>query len=265
MVTSVAVVYVSKHWQLATFAETAFVIAKVKEDTLGILLLTRLHKDVKFYPDISFADNKQHMTVAPLTPPGEDGLELCRITEDFAASALHQQPERYSKKEGLESWVPPTFQKAPAGKLQVISGSSCRAWGAKGSGPERHEVRVAGINTFASLPTNENGKLILPDYAFALCLPSEWPFHHFMNTGILPEKHVQGSKASTERNLQGDPVTTGPCEAPATSTKKHRKHKGKARPETSQRVPELPAVPWRPVPIIPAGLSVPRWIWYRKI
>ena len=89
MVTSMAVVYMPEHWQLATFAKTAFVIAKVKEDTQGILSLTWLHKDVKFYLDINFADYKQHMTVAPLTLPGEDGLELCGLAEDFAASALH--------------------------------------------------------------------------------------------------------------------------------------------------------------------------------
>ena len=50
-----------------------------------------------------------------------------------------------------------------------------------------------------------------------------------MNASILPEKHVQGSLASTEESLQGDPITTRPTEATATSTKKHCKWKGKSK------------------------------------
>ena len=89
MVTSMAMVYVPEHCKLATFTETAYVIAKVKEYTGGVLSLTQLHKDAKFYQDISYGDYKQYMTVVPLTPPGEEGLEMCGVVGDFAASALH--------------------------------------------------------------------------------------------------------------------------------------------------------------------------------
>ena len=75
MVTSMTVVYVPEDWALGTFAETAFVINKVKADTRGILSLTQLHKDTKFYLDISYADYGQHMTLAPLVPSSRAGLE----------------------------------------------------------------------------------------------------------------------------------------------------------------------------------------------
>ena len=74
MVISMAVVYVPEHWHLASFTETSFVInpAREKEDTQGMISMTRLHKKAQFYPDVSYGEYKQHMTL--LTPPVKKDL-----------------------------------------------------------------------------------------------------------------------------------------------------------------------------------------------
>ena len=128
MVISMAVVYVPEHWHLASFTKTSFVInpAREKEDTQGMISMTRLHKKAQFYPDVSYGEYKQHMTL--LTLPVEEGLELCCVVGDFAVGALHRQPERFCKNGGLASWAPPAFRKAPAGKLQMITRFSSKTW-----------------------------------------------------------------------------------------------------------------------------------------
>ena len=109
MVTSMAVVYIPEDWTLASFTEMAFMINKVKEDTQGVLSLTRLHKDTKFYPDISYADYGQHMTLVPLVSSSSTEFEGCGAAENFAVGALHQWPEQYCKSKNPESWVPLAF------------------------------------------------------------------------------------------------------------------------------------------------------------
>ena len=119
MVISMAVVYVPEHWHLTSFMETSFVINTTKErgDTQGMISLTRLHKKAAFYPDISYSEYKQHMTMAPLTPLDAEGLEPCSRVTDFTVGALHRRPEHFCKNGGLASWVPLAFRKAPIGEL----------------------------------------------------------------------------------------------------------------------------------------------------
>ena len=229
LVISMAVVYVLEDWPLATFTETAYLIEKVKEDTWGILSLTRLHKDAKFYPDISYAVYGQHMTLAPLTPSSRGGLELCGAAENFTAGALHWQPKQYCKGKDTESWAQLAFQKAPAGELQSIAGSLCKAWSGGSSRLEQHEVKCARISIFACLLTDESGQPILSDYTFALCLPGEWPFSHIMDPDILSKNYILGGLEPMDESLHGDPVDTGPSVPPTVLAKKSRKHKGKSK------------------------------------
>ena len=75
--------------------EAAYVVnhARDAKDLQGMMLLAQIHKRSPFYPDISFREYKQHLTIMPLMPPTEDGLRYCGYTENFAVGALHWRPD----------------------------------------------------------------------------------------------------------------------------------------------------------------------------
>ena len=83
MVVSMTVAYVLESWTLSSFAEMAFMLENLK-DAQGIISLTRLHKEAKFYPDVYFADHSKHITLAHL-----DKLGMCRAAKNFTTSVLH--------------------------------------------------------------------------------------------------------------------------------------------------------------------------------
>ena len=74
---------------------------------------------------------------------------------------------------------------------------------------------MAPLDSFVQLNTTEDGEPILPEYAFALCLPGSWPFPSLMDKTILPETYLsEGNPGGEETNVNN-------------STKKTRKWKGK--------------------------------------
>ena len=82
-----------------------------------MMSLAQIHKQSPFYPDISFREYKQHLTIMPLTLPTEDGLGYCGYTENFAVGALHRRPDSFCKTGEMASWAPPAFRKAPPGEF----------------------------------------------------------------------------------------------------------------------------------------------------
>ena len=71
------------------------------------------------------------------------------------------------------------------------------------------------LDSFIQLGLDEAGEAILPDYAFALCIPSSWPFPSLMDKTILPESYF------TEGNPVEEDANT------VTVAKKTRKCKGR--------------------------------------
>ena len=213
---SLSVVYVPEHWILPYFGEAAYVVnhARDAKDPLGMMSLAQIHKKSPFYPDISYREYKQHLTIIPLLPSG-DRLGLCRYTKNFAVSALHRRPDNFGKGGEITSWAPPAFRKAAPGELVLITGSGSKTWGYTGSVPEHHNVPMAPLDSFIQLGLNEAREAILPDYAFALCIPGSWPFPSSMDKTILPESYFS----------EGNPVEE---DANAiTVAKKTRKRKGR--------------------------------------
>ena len=168
-----SLVYIPEHWILPSFMEAAYLVncARDAKDSCGMMSLAHIHKRSPFYPDISFQEYKQHLTIMPLTPPTEDGLRYCRYTEDFAVGTLHRRPDCFCKVGEMTSWAPPAFRKAPPGELVLISGNGSKTWGYTGRTSKRHDVPMAPLDSFIQLKTTEDGEPILPEYAFALCLP----------------------------------------------------------------------------------------------
>ena len=142
---------------------------------------------------------------------------------------------------------PSGILKAPAGELQSITGSPCSTWGGRTSGPECHKLRVAGIDSFFSVWTGGDGQPILPDYAFAICLPNKWPFGHVMDPNILPDSYVPADSEPTGEGSQGDPDNTRPSEAPTALARKHHNHRARARTGTDPEALVVLVVPQRPV------------------
>ena len=97
----------------------------------------------------------------------------------------------------------------------LITGSGSKTWEYTGSVPEHHDVPMAPLDSFIQLGLNEAGEAILPDYAFALCIPGSWPFPSSMDKTILPETYF------TEGNPVEEDANT------ITVAKKTRKHKGR--------------------------------------
>ena len=158
------------------------------KDSLGMMSLARIHKKSLFYPDISYREYKQHLTIVPLLPSG-DGLGLCGYVKNFAIGALHWRPDNFGKGGEITSWAPPAFRKAAPGELVLITGSGSKTWGYTGSVPERHDVPMAPLDSFVQLGLSEAREVVLPDYAFALCIPGSWPFPSWMDKTILPETY----------------------------------------------------------------------------
>ena len=74
---------------------------------------------------------------------------------------------------------------------------------------------MAPLDSFVQLSHDKAGEVILPDYAFALCIPGSWPFPSSMDKTILPESYFsEGNPVEEDTNT-------------ATVTKKTRKHRGK--------------------------------------
>ena len=214
---SMSLVYVPEHWILPSFMEAAYMVnhARDAKDIWGMMSLARIHKRSPFYPDISFQEYKQHLTIMPLTLPTEDRLRYGGYTEDFTVGALHRRPDCFCKFGEMTSWAPPAFRKAPPGELVLITGSSSKTWGYTSGTPEHHDIPMAPLDSFFQLKTTEDGEPILPEYAFALCLPGSWPFPSLMDQTILPESYL------SESNPGGEETNVN------NSTKKTCKQKGK--------------------------------------
>ena len=213
---SLSVVYILEHWILPSFSEAAYVVnhARDAKDSLGMMSLARIHKKSPFYPDISYREYKQHLTIVPLLP-SRDRLGLCGYMKNFAIGALHRRPDNFGKSREITSWTPPAFRKATPGELVLITGSGSKTWGYTGSVPECHDVPMVPLDSFIQLGLDEAGEAILPDYAFALYIPGSWPFPSSMDKIILPETYF------TEGNLGEEDANT------ITVAKKTRKHKGR--------------------------------------
>ena len=97
-------------------------------------------------------------------------------------------------------------------------------WGYTGTVPKRHDVPMAPLDSFVQLGTTEAGEPILPEYAFALCIPSSWPFPSSMDKTILLETYF------SEGNPGEEDVNT------ATTAKKTRKRKGKKIQKRSKSI-----------------------------
>ena len=214
---SMSLVYVPEHWVLPSFMEATYMVnhAWDAKDPRGMMSLAWIHKRSPFYPDISFQEYKQHLTIMPLMLPTEDWLGYCRYTENFAVGALHWRPDCFCKVGEMTSWAPPAFWKAPPRELVLITRSGSKTWGYTGRTPERHDIPMAPLDSFVQLKTTEDGEPILPEYAFALCLPGSWPFPSLMDKTILLETYLsKGNPGGEETNANN-------------STKKTHKWKGK--------------------------------------
>ena len=216
--------YVPEHWILPSFMEAAYMVnhARDAKDCQGMMSLAQIHKRSPFYPDIRFREYKQHLTIVPLTPPTEDGLGLCGYAKNFAVGTLHQRPDNFGKGREITSWAPPAFQRAPPRELVLITGSGSKTWGYTGGVPECHDVPMAPLDSFVQLGTMEAGEPILPEYAFASCIPGSWPFPSLMDKTILLETYLS----------EGDP--DGEDDNATTPAKKTRKRKGKKTQKRSQ-------------------------------
>ena len=157
-----------------------------------------------------------------LIPPTEDGLGYCGYKENFAVDALHRRPDCFCKAGEMASWAPPAFWKAPPRELVLITGNGSKTWGYTGGTPKCHQVPMAPLDSFVQLNTTKDGEPILPEYAFALCLPGSWPFPSLMDKTFLPETYLsKGNPDEEEANVNN-------------SAKKTRKQKGKKTPRRSK-------------------------------
>ena len=202
--------------------------ARADGDPQGMLSLTRVQKKAPFLPDVSYREYGQHITIAPLLPPDEEGLGLCGRPQDFAIGAFHCKGSGKSGKQIF--WAPPVFWKAPPGELLMLTGCNGKTWGSTGSVPDRHEVQMAPLDTFMKLQAT-NGVPVLPEYAFTLCSTSTWLFPSPMDLNILPEACLAYNTPADSENVPEDPANTEP-ENKARSSKKHRKRKGKSKTQS---------------------------------
>ena len=93
---------------------------------------------------------------------------MCGEPQDFAVAALHCKSQISGKNGKSTFWAPPAFQRAPLRELLLLTGCRGKTWGGTSSVPDRHEVPMAPLDTFMRLHTDDNGKLVLPEYALAL-------------------------------------------------------------------------------------------------
>ena len=81
--------------------------------------------------------------------------------------------------------------------------------------PQCHDIPMAPLDSFVQLSLDNAGEAILPDYAFALCIPGSWPFPSSMDKTILLESYFsEGNPVEEDTNT-------------ATVTKKTHKRRGK--------------------------------------
>ena len=101
--------YIPEQWILPSFMEAAYMVNRARDakDPRGMVSLAWIHKRSPFYPDISFWEYKQHLTILPLMPPTEDGLGLCGYAKNFAVGALHWRPDNFGKDGEITFWAPP--------------------------------------------------------------------------------------------------------------------------------------------------------------
>ena len=112
-------------------------------------------------------------------------------------------------------------------------------WGYTGGVPKCHDVPMAPLDSFIQLGTTEAREPILPEYAFALCIPCSWPFPNSMDKTILLETYF------SEGDLGGEDTNA------MTPAKKTRKRKGKKTQKrskitgtTSSTSKALPRLAW---------------------
>ena len=201
--------------------------------------MTRVHKKAPFLPDISYWEHGLHMTITPLIPPDEEGLRLCGPPQDFAVGAFHCKSQGSGKNKKLTYWAPLAFQKAPPSDLLTLTGFNRKTWGGTGSGPDLHVVQMAPLDTFVK-PHATNGIPVLPEYAFALCSTSTWPFLSTMDINILPEACLAYDTPADSKNVPDELIITGSD----TNAEPAR---------TSPRVPGPTAVLLKQVPGIKTG------------
>ena len=135
--------HIPENWQLTSFQESSYVINTARDhgDPLGMISLTQVHKKAPFLLDVSYQEYTQHMTIAPLIPPDEEGLGLCGPLHDFAVRAFHCKSQSSGKSGKLIFRTPPAFWRAPTGELLMLMGCNRKTWGSTGSVPDRHEVQ----------------------------------------------------------------------------------------------------------------------------
>ena len=115
-----------------------------------------------------------------------------------------------------------------------------KAWGSGSSKAEWHEVMVAGVDVFLTFQTDEAGKPIMLDYAFALCPPDEWLFGHVMDPDILLADYIMedpdaAMPSGEDKDAKEGLDSAGPSRRPTTPAKKHCKckHKNRKRSKSS--------------------------------
>ena len=131
MVVSMTLAYIPEHWQLTSFQESSYMINTAWEhgDPQGMISLTRVHRKALLLPDVSYQEYSQHMTIAPLIPPDNDGLDLCSPHQDFAIRTFHYKSQGSGKSGKLIFQAPPAFRRAPPGELLMSTGWNGKAWG----------------------------------------------------------------------------------------------------------------------------------------
>ena len=68
---------------------------------------------------------------------------------------------------------------------------------------------MAPLDSFVQLNTTKDGEPILPEYAFALCLPGSWPFPSLMDKTILLETYLsEGNPDGEETNTNNSATKT---------------------------------------------------------
>ena len=61
------------------------------------------------------------------------------------------------------------------------------------------------LNAFMKLHTDDDGELVLPDYAFALCQLKAWPFVTTMDLNILPGAYLTDDTLANSEKSAGGP------------------------------------------------------------
>ena len=154
-----------EHWILPSFKEAAYIInaAWNKDNALGVISLGQVHKKALFFPDVSYWEYKQHLTIILLLPPQEEQLGMFEYAHNFAVSALHHRLDSFCKSGEILSWAPPAFRRAPPRELLLITGKNSKTWGNTSLVLELHDVPMAPLDTFVQLKTDSARQPIPPE------------------------------------------------------------------------------------------------------